>query len=295
MKANLESLLYPHDGVLASKRIRLPCFNHPYHFHPETEITFITEGSGTRVVGDHIGSFQAGELYLLGENLPHEFRNTITPERGAKAEVLHFLRGTKPGFLETMPEAQAFLLLLDRSKAGLAFDPQTSEHGGRLLQRIRQASGVRRLAALFELAAILLEAPEPRVLSSAGGSIPSRRTNRSERIRRICNVILEKFTENISHREMATQAHMAPASFSRLFLRTTAKTFTQFVTEVRLGHACRLLRESDDTIAEIAFASGFSNLAHFNRMFRRHHRRSPREYRAAVGSATERGNPTSMP
>ena len=287
MKANLEPLLHRPDSSWGSKRVRLPAFNHPYHFHPEIEITFIAESNGTRVVGDHIGSFQAGELYLLGANLPHVFRNTVPPKRRAEAEVLHFPRGPKSGFLEAMPEMKAFAQLLDRSNAGLLFDPQTSGQGGLLLRRIRQTRGVRRLAAFFELAATLLESPEPRVLASAGGSTPSRQTTGSERIHRVCNAILEKFTDDLCHREMAKIAHMAPASFSRLFLRTTRKTFTQFVTEVRLGHACRLLRESDNTVADIAFASGFNNLAHFNRQFRHYHHHSPREYRTAFSSATQ--------
>jgi AraC-like DNA-binding protein len=287
MKANLEPLLYPPDSSLVSKRIRLPAFDHPYHFHPEIEITYIAESSGTRVIGGHIGAFHAEEIYLLGPNLPHVFRNTVPPERGAEAEVLHFQRGAKPGFLEAMPEMRALGLLLDRSRAGLVFDPQTSRHGGRLLRRIRQTQGVRRLAAFFELAGTLLEAPEPRALVSPGDSAPAHQTAGSDRIHRVCNIILEKFAENLSHRAMAKLAHMAPASFSRLFLRTTRKTFTQFVAEVRLGHACRLLRESDHTVAGIAFASGFNNLAHFNRQFRRYHHSSPREYRTACHSATQ--------
>jgi AraC-like DNA-binding protein len=286
MKADLEPLLHPPDSSLVSKRVRLPSFNHPYHFHPEIEITFLAESNGTRVVGDHIGSFQPGELYLLGAGLPHVFRNTVPPEHVATAEVLHFPRGSKSGFLEAMPEMKAFSQLLDQSNAGLLFNPQTSGQGGLLLRRIRQTNGVRRLAAFFELAATLLEAPEPRVLASASGSIPSRQTAGSERIHRVCNVILEKFTDDLSHREMAKLAHMAPASFSRLFLRTTRKTFTQFVSEVRLGHACRLLRETNNTVADIGFASGFNNLANFNRQFRRYHRCSPREYRTAFSSAT---------
>ena len=85
---------------------------------------------------------------------------------------------------------------------------------------------------------------------------------------------------------MARAAHMAPSAFSRLFRRTTRKTFTQFVNEVRLGHVCRLLGESDKTVADIAFESGFDNLAHFNRRFRRLYRCSPREYRTSLGKVT---------
>jgi AraC-like DNA-binding protein len=285
MRANLETLIHPPDSFLVSKKIRLPAFNHPYHFHPEIEVTFIQASSGTRVIGDDIGSFHPGELYLLGANLPHVFRNTVLPERPAEAEVLQFLRDPRSGFWESLPEAQAFLALLDRSQSGLVFDRKTSGSAGALLRQIRERTGARRLAAFFELAGTLLEAPVPRMLASPGSPSPIRQTSGSLRIHRICTVILGRFAESLSHREMARLAHMAPASFSRLFLRTTGKTFTQFVTEVRLGHATRLLCESDATIAGVAFASGFNNLAHFNRQFRRHHNCSPRKYRADFRSA----------
>jgi AraC-like DNA-binding protein len=282
MKANLESLPPSPDGALLSKLVRLPSFDHPYHFHPEIEITFIAKSEGTRLLGGDLGSFEAGELYLLGENLPHVFRNTLFPEHGAEAEVLHFLQGPQMAFLDAMPEMQAFSRLLERSKSGLIFDPGTSRHGARLLRRIRRTRGAHRLAAFCELAAVLVGAPKPRLLTQADSALSPRQTVGSERIQRVCNHILGNFTESLHHRDMARLAHMAPASFSRLFLRMTRVTFTRFVTDIRLGHACRLLRESDRTVAEIAFASGFNNLSNFNRQFRRSHGMSPAGYRRQV-------------
>ena len=133
MKASLEPLLKRADSALVSRRVRLGAFDHPYHFHPEIEFTYIAKSNGTRVIGDHIGSFQPGELYLLGENLPHVFRNTVRPKHGAGAEVLHFLHRPQSGFLNALPEAKDLALLLERGKAGLLFDPETSRVGGRLL------------------------------------------------------------------------------------------------------------------------------------------------------------------
>jgi AraC-like DNA-binding protein len=286
MKAHLEALLRPADRLLNSKLVRLPAFDHPYHFHPEVEITFIAESGGTCVVGDHIGSFQAGDLYLLGANLPHVFRNTGTSAHGAAAEVLHFAFDPERGVFGRIPELAEFQRLIERGGRGLLFDAETSRTAAGLLQRIRKAGGARRMAAFCELAAILLEAPEPRTLASGGFTPGAMQLAGSERIRRVCNVILEKFPEDLSHLEMARLAHMAPAAFSRLFRKTTRKTFTRFVTEVRLGHACRLLCESDKTVAEIAFQSGFNSLANFNRRFRHHHGCGPREYRNAFGTAT---------
>ena len=283
----MEPLLHSSDSSLLSKQVSLLSFDHPYHFHPEIEITFIAKGGGTRVIGDHIGSFQAGELYLMGANLAHVFRNTVPLECGVEAEVLHFLNGSKSNSLMGIPEMREFILLLERGRRGLVFDQETSLNGGRLLQRIRQADGVKRLAVFLELVLVLLEAPAPRILASEGDSFPVVHSAGSERIHRVCNIILEGFRDDLSHREMARHAHMAPAAFSRLFRRTTQKTFTQFVVEVRLGHACRLLSETDKTVAHIAFESGFDNLAHFNRQFRRYHHCSPREYRMTFKTATK--------
>ena len=286
MKAHLEPLLRPPDRFLLSKRIELPAFDHPYHFHPEIELAFIAASQGTCVIGDHIGSFQAGELYLLGSNLPHVFRNTAAPLPAAVAEVLHVPPSLNRGMLGEIPELEDFWRLIERSRVGLVFDQATSATCAALLRRIRETDGARRLAAFFELAAILLTAPEPRGLASeAGAPLPARQAG-SDRIHRVCSVILERFREDLRHLEMARLAHMAPASFSRLFRKTTRKTFTQFLTEVRLGHACRLLRETDKTVADIAFESGFNSLANFNRRFRHYRHCGPREYRAAIDTTT---------
>jgi len=144
MKAYLEPLLHPCDNSLIAKRVRLSSFDHPYHFHPEIEITFIAKSSGTRVIGDHIGSFQAGELYILGANVPHVFRNTLCPAGGAEAEVLQFQGERMHGF----PEARGFNRLLDRSDSGMVFDCATSERGARLMRQIRQTKGVLRLPGI---------------------------------------------------------------------------------------------------------------------------------------------------
>jgi AraC-like DNA-binding protein len=209
--------------------------------------------------------------------------------RRAAAEVLHFPYDPESGVLKALPEMSEFIRLLERGACGLVFDPETSACGAELLGRIRKNDGAARFAAFCELAAVLQDAPEPRVLASELDSPLPAQLAGSERIHRVCNVILEKFGEDLSHLEMARLAHMAPAAFSRLFRKTTRKTFTQFVTEVRLGHACRLLRESDKTVAEIAFQSGFNSLANFNRRFRHHHHCGPREYRAAADSCVNQG------
>jgi len=282
MVAQLEPHLHLNGPLLFSKRIELPAFDHPYHFHPEVEVTFVSESSGTCVVGDHVGAFQQGELYFLGANLPHVFRNTVRPSRGASAEVLHFSRDRMEGFFQGVVDMRGFAQLLERAGRGLIFDRRTSARSALLLCEAREAHGAKRMAAFFELMDVLIKAaPKARALASVGYCPSSGSTGGSERIRRACGFILEEFRGEIPHAEMARRVQMVPAAFSRLFRRTTRKTFTRFVSEVRLGHACRLLRDSDRTVVDIAFDSGFANLSNFNRRFREIMNMTPKDYRNA--------------
>ncbi len=280
--AQLEPHLHLNSPLLSSRRIELPAFDHPYHFHPEVEVTFVSESRGTCVVGDHVGAFQEGELYFLGANLPHVFRNTLPSERGAAAEVLHFSRDRMEGFFQGVVEMRGFSQLLERIGRGVIFDRRTSARSAPLLAEVREASGAKRLAAFFELMDVLIKAaPRSRALASVGYCPSPGSMGGSERIRRACDFILEEFRGEIPHKEMARRVQMVPAAFSRLFRRTTRKTFTRFVSEVRVGHACRLLRDSDRTVVDIAFDSGFTNLSNFNRRFRELMKMAPKDYRKA--------------
>ncbi len=158
MKAQLETLI-TFNRLLMPKHIKLPCFDHPFYFHPEIEITYLSASNGTCVIGDYIGSFNAGELYLLGSELPHVFRNTPQPSEVAEAEVLHLSETIVKGPLAGIDELKDFTALLRQSQAGLLFDRKTSQRAGTILRRIRRLVGVKALAVFFELADLLLKAP----------------------------------------------------------------------------------------------------------------------------------------
>ncbi|MEM7013423.1 MAG: AraC family transcriptional regulator [Verrucomicrobiota bacterium] len=282
MKAHIEQILTPQENSFLCKQIVSDQFDHPFHFHREIELTLILKSSGTRIVGDHIGDFGPGDLSLLGENLPHIFRNTITAKRGSKAEaeVLQFSSDCANGVLDTAPEFRQFSSMLDLAKRGLVFDAATSKQVAELLPRVRESEGVRRWLSFLEIVDHLVSAPEPKILASAGFGGASG-LDSSNRVGKACQYILEHFDQNLTHEMMAAHTHTSAAYFSRLFRKTTQKTFTEFLTEVRLGHVCRLLTETDLPIVEIAYDSGFRNLSAFNRRFREVYNCSPREFRKA--------------
>jgi AraC-like DNA-binding protein len=72
---------------------------------------------------------------------------------------------------------------------------------------------------------------------------------------------------------------MSEAAFCRYFKRNTHKTFSQFVNEIRISHATRLLMGKENNITDICYTCGFDNVSYFNRQFKIHQGITPREYR----------------
>lgn len=278
MKVHTETILQPTTQSFLVRQFKQSSFDHPFHCHPEFELTCILQSTGTRIVGDHIGTFESGDLCLIGGNLPHIYRNHRNSGDVAISEVLHFSRDFACGVLDGAPELRAFSDLLDAAARGFRFDTATFHKVSGLLPRLRKSHGIRRWILFFELVGCLLEAPRPQALASPGyGNVAD--TAASRKMRAVCQYILEHFDEDLSHATLARKAGTTPAYFSRLFKKTTRKTYRQFVNEVRLGHACRLLTETNLPITEIAFSCGFNNLSSFNRRFLETHRRTPGAYR----------------
>jgi len=278
MKAILEKISHEQDRSFVLFEFEVKRFNCPFHYHPEIELTLIVSSSGHRYVGDHIGRFAPGDLVLMGPNLPHSYINEAMPGRRARSVVLQFLPDCLgPGFLQ-LGEMKGIRHLLERSRVGLSFHGQTREKVAPLLFPLRNLEGPARLAAFLQVLEILSRSKECSTLASPAYS-PSLALYQGERINRVCELISRRFREGITQSEAARAARMSPPSFSRFFRRATNRTFRAFLNEVRVGHAAQLLLESDRTVAEICYDSGFGNLSNFNRQFLKLRQASPRDFR----------------
>lgn len=278
MKAQVEQIHVSPRQSFICRRFEETVFDHPFHFHPEIELTFIERSRGSLAVGDYLGEFGEGDLFLLGPNLPHIFQNTVEPANGAASEVLHFSREIAQGFIDGTPEMEALSELLDRAALGLRFSPEVSAQAGAQLREMRQSAGIDRWVRFLDLMRSLCNASDARSLCNPGYTL-SFAPGGNDRLRRACQIIFEHFDEDLSHEDLANQLSITPAYLSRLFKKTTRRTFTEFLTEVRLGHACRLLTDTEQPVVEVAFNSGFRNLSNFNRRFKKAYGCSPRHYR----------------
>lgn len=251
-----------------------------WHFHPEYQLSIVLAGMGHRIIGDNIAPLELGDVSLLGPNLPHAWQFE-TPHKSSQqihAIIAYFKEGSfGPDFFR-LPEAQSVARLLQRSATGLQALGRTRREIAAKLQDLPKIEGFRRLLRLLEILHLFASSEEVVPICSAG-FVPRTPDKDGERLRRICEAIQQRLAEPLHRGEIARLAHLSPGAFSRFFKARTGKTFHEFVGELRVGRACRLLAEQELNVTEIASACGYANVTSFNRVFRRTKRTSPTEFR----------------
>lgn len=269
------------QSFTAFRRIE-PAFPFAWHYHAEIELTWIEAGSGSRVVGDHIEPYGPGDLVLLGGGLPHTW-SSETPvgrARGHRAVVVQFPPGLFGDGTDEGAEFFAIHDLLGRANRGLAFPQEVSERGHSELNALVEASGLEAWCVLARLLDRLAREEGARMLASASYAPSSGQGAQRRFERALAFIEAHAADEPLYLGQVARAVHLTPAAFSRFFQRMAGASFVDYVNELRVGKAARLLAETDRPVAEIAFACGFGNLANFNRRFRELKEMSPRDFRA---------------
>jgi len=280
MHAQFEKVVTGPERSFFVEEQRLPRFDAPWHFHPEMELTGILGSRGRRFVGDSIAPFREGELVLLGPDLPHFWHNEGAGLVGdvAHSVVVQFRREFLGAEVLQLPEFARIRRLLDRASRGLIFSKRYAGEGLERLQSLAGASGLRAVLMLLETLDFLASDSRARPLASlANLPVPDRR--KEARLARVFGFAAQRFREEVTLADLAEAAAMSPAGFSRYFKNTTGRSPSDFLNDLRITHACQLLRETSRTVLDIAVDSGFPTLTNFNRRFRERTSMSPREYR----------------
>jgi AraC-like DNA-binding protein len=252
-----------------------------WHFHPEHQLTLVLKSHGHRVVGDNITPLSAGDLVLVGGNVPHVWHQDEDDKAardGVHAIVVRF-RDDFLGhdFLQT-PEMEPVRALLKRASRGLQATGKTRQAVAAKMEKLAATDGLGRVIGLLAILDELARSKDLRPVSSPGFR-PELSADDQGRMGRVFEHIHQHLTEDISRDSVAARASLSPGAFSRFFKTRTGKTLPQYVNELRVGRACSRLAEADDKVADIALDCGFQNLANFNRQFHRLMDASPREYR----------------
>lgn len=246
-------------------------YNH-WHFHPEIELTLIRKGRGMRLVGDSVTPFHDGDLVILGGNLPHYWRSDSNYFQGIsglhiEAVAIHFKEDFWGPQLLGLPEFKYIRELLLISNRGISVEGETQKIVSAMMENCLHAKGIERITLLISMLQIIASSKEYRTLSGIGFS-KSYELNQTDNINAIYNYTFDHFQDKITIEEIAAIANVSPHSFCRYFKTRTLKTYWQFLLEVRIGYACKLLIENDMSISQICYSCGFNNLSNFNRQFK---------------------------
>jgi len=255
-----------------------------WHSHEEYELHLIVATKGKAFVGDYIGDFGPGSLFLCGPNLPH---NWVTDDIGAPEVVdtrdmlFQFNQVSVDSLKEGFPEFRELDELLERSKGGIEFANFDLAFARKSLTDIRNAHGAMRVLKAMSFLLMIKDHPSQKRLSVANVSYPNFKTSTSS-IAEVVDFITEHFAEDISLSKAADMAAMSQTAFARNFQKFTGSKFSEFVTRVRIGQACSMLQATDLRVATICHEVGYNNLANFNRHFLKIKQMTPSNYRDFV-------------
>lgn len=274
MKPVLETIATA--NAIHAFEFEMPFFEFKWHYHPEYELTLIIEGSGMRLVGDSYLPFEAGDLVLLGPDIPHTWESEAKTSENVAAVVIQF----SAEFMANSMNIEAFhkiKMLLQASVRGLSFSNFLATDIESQMRAITTEKGVRQITALLNVLDNLAN-HNFETLASPYYSPKNSKENES-RINTVFNYIKQNATSTILLEQAAASIHLTTSAFCKFFKKMTGKTFSDYVNEIRIGYACYLITQTDKTIAQVAIESGFENQTYFNRVFLKKKNCTPKQFR----------------
>jgi AraC-like DNA-binding protein len=291
MRPIVEIIARKVDQSFSCKEKNQDTFDIGWHVHHELQMSLFISGRGYRIVGDSIAALHPGDLVLVGADVPHIWHHEDLGQHGR--QKIHFITiNFREDFLGEaflkLPEMVPVRSLFARAKRGLRIKGVTRDRVAAKMHAISSGAGLRRLVDLLDILEVLANSSETEPIATAGFS-PEMNLSDEKRLSQICGYIIEHLEEPVDRDELARLVNLTPTSFSRYFRMRTGRTLPNFINELRVGRACRMLSEKDTSVTEIALACGFPNLAHFHRQFRQRIKLTPREYRHLVHRLTDGG------
>ncbi|MBD2704136.1 AraC family transcriptional regulator [Spirosoma sp. BT702] len=273
MRPPLRKDIEPVAASFIVKELTEPNFDPNWHFHPHYQLFLVEEGTGMRFIGDSIKPFGPGDLVFLGPNLPHlwrsdqayfdKFSGLIT-----KGIVVYFAEDFLGSDFFNKQEMTLVRQLLHNARQGLEWTGETRRQTERSLRNLtKQTADFERVLSLLSLLNTLSHASDYRFLTSSGYT-NTVKPSETDRMQLVHDYVLEHFPDDLSLDTIADLAGMTPPAFCRYFKTRANKTFSEFVSEVRIGHACKLLMIGKLNITQISLESGFRTLSNFNRQFK---------------------------
>jgi AraC-like DNA-binding protein len=257
-------------------------FDYPIHNHPEYELNLIAGMSGTRIVGDSTERYTDFDLVLLGPYLYHKWDGDAQLQQNGQPYRVITIQFAMELFSGQLFQKERFIKirqLLRDSSRGIRFHGKTFEEAMRIMIGLTEDKGFTNIIEFLQLLDLLSQTSDTTLLASEGFS-PKALRSENNRIQVAYGYILKNFANpDLKIGEVATLVNMSDSAFSHFFQKFAFRSFTDFLIDIRVGHTCKLLLDTDETVNQIASKSGFNNLANFNRLFKKYRSCTPVEYR----------------
>lgn len=257
-------------------------FSFPWHVHNEFEIIYVEESFGERFVADSIDKFAPGDLTLVGHNVPHCMKSDIIKNKEnncrVKGTIIQFKEDFMSHAISNYADLAHIKKLLEDSHRGVHFSYPQNKEIIDCINKIYESNGIMHLINLLHLLDIMAQSVNKRFLGSIYFS-KSLSINMDSRMIKILSYVTDHYKEDISLNEIASFVAMNSSSFCRYFKEQTGKTLIEYVLDLRVGFACKLLIENKMDVFQIGLECGFNTITHFNRVFKRNTGFAPTEYR----------------
>jgi AraC-like DNA-binding protein len=283
MKPQLINIALESKRTIQIKKVDQFHLKSPFHFHQLCELVWIEKGSGKRLIGDRVENFSDGDLVLMSPDLPHIWQNEAVfsgrkKTCRTKATVVYFPSDFLINLSDEPAITQPIEQLIRKASRGIRFFGCTHERVTRILANISPGDGFKKIISFLTAMDILSGSKEFEYIAS----VSYRNCNDENDIRRFNEVyqfLMQNFRREIKLEEVAAICHIAPTSFCRYFKNRTGKTFTGLLNEIRIGHACKLLQDKNNSVAHSCYNSGYNNLTSFNKLFKLINQKTPSNYR----------------
>jgi AraC-like DNA-binding protein len=266
--------------------LRESFFDPNWHFHPHYQLFTVLEGTGTRFIGDSIQYFEAGDTVFLGPNLPHLWRsdkmyfenNSTLKTHGI---VLYFTEDFLGSDFFEKSEMSVLNALLKNSSRGLVWSGKTKQHVIDRLLDLRNIKGFKRILILLDLLHSLSQSKDYQFITNENYT-NLHKLSETERMQKVYEYVSKNFKDTIKLSDIAEKVNMSEAAFCRYFKKRTNRSFVDFVNEIRIGNACKLLSQNTLNVSGICFESGFNTISNFNFHFKKIVGKTPSEYARAL-------------
>ncbi|GGH13809.1 AraC family transcriptional regulator [Mucilaginibacter phyllosphaerae] len=272
----------PGKTIIVQQEV-LPHFYPHLHRHAEVQITWIKKGEGTLLAGNSMHPFSAGDIFIMGANLPHLFKSgpeyfEDNSQLTSEALTVFFDPAGELAAMFNLLEMGLVKSFFNQGQAGFKIPLSLSAAFIRYIAQIQHSTGALQIATFVEMLGAMAALEDMQQLSAAN-FVQHMTDPEGMRIASVYNYIMHNYGSTLTLDDVARQAHLTPNAFCRYFKKHTRVTFTAFVNKVRVGHACKLLANGDlNSIADVAYSCGFSSITNFNYVFKNIVGKAPRDY-----------------